>query len=95
MVQITVLFFGPLFEIVGRRKERLEVENSTTLMDLLFRMKERYGKEFDRFVFFPDGKINDSVAFAVDGVSIPRSRLGRTKCSAVEEFVILPPISGG
>ena len=94
MTQISVLFYGPLHDIVGKRKEKVSVQESMTLMDLLEEMKSRYGEKFGRYVF-SNGKLSQSIAFAVDGVSISKSELIRTKCGEVSEFVILPPISGG
>jgi molybdopterin converting factor small subunit len=94
LAQISVLFYGPLHDIVGKRREKIAVEEPMTLMDLLRKMKLRYGERFASYVF-SDGKLSESIAFAVDGVSIAKSELSRTKCIDVTEFVILPPISGG
>ncbi len=90
-----ILYFGPLYEIVGKRREKVDASRSSTLADLLEDIRETHGQKFSNFVFDSKGKIRSSILFAVDGESISKSDLNKIECSSVKEFVILPPISGG
>jgi len=95
MAQITLRYFGILREIVGKRIEIISIEDSSTGVDLLNSVSDTHGKKFKDFVFESDGKIRQGLTFAVNGSSIQKSTLSRTRCKNISEFVILPPISGG
>lgn len=95
MSEVSVLYFGPLYEIVGKRREKIVINDSSNLDDLLQELRARHGQRLDSFLFDSKGKLRTSIAFAVDGISIARSDLKKMRCGSVSEFVILPPISGG
>ena len=95
MPEITIRYFGPLREIARKRTERVKIESSSTLLDLLLEVDKLHGKRFHDFVFEQGKKIRDGIMFASDGDSISASELQSKKCASVREFVILPPISGG
>lgn len=90
-----VRYFGVLQELAGKRMEKVNVKDDSTLATLVQSLARRHGAKFKAFLYSPDGKLNNSVAFAADGDSIPLSRLKSLKCKNAKEFVILPPISGG
>jgi len=93
--KVTIRYFGMLRDIVGKRSETLSIDDGSTTMDLLRRISSEHGKRFQDFVFESDGKIRSGLAFAINGISVDRSSITKTACKDVEEFVILPPISGG
>jgi MoaD family protein len=95
MADIRVRYFGPLRERVGKRFEKISIDDSATLSELLEKLTNIHGSEFRNFVFDNSGKLRQGIAFAINGDSIPSSRLGMVKGKNVREFVILPPISGG
>ncbi len=95
MVQIKVLYFGMLRELAGKREERVEIEGSSSLSDLVRVISEKHNSKFRNFVFESDGKLREGFAFAADGSSVAKSRLRQIRCREVSEFAILPPISGG
>ncbi|MGI0079138.1 MAG: MoaD/ThiS family protein [Nitrososphaerales archaeon] len=95
MAGVTVRYFGILRELAGRRVEKIKMEGDSNLTDLVKNLATRHGAKFEAFIYGPDGKLNKSLAFAVNGDSIQLSKLGRLKCKDVSEFVILPPIAGG
>ena len=92
---IVIRYYGMLHDIVGKRSEVLNIDDSETALALVKIISTRHGKKFQEFVFDQNGRIRSGLAFAVNGVSIPRSMLSKTKCKDISEFVILPPISGG
>jgi len=95
MARVTVRYFGMLREIVGKRSEIVTIEDSSNGVDLLNSISDAHGKKFNDFVFDPDGKLRQGLTFAVNGSSVQKSALSRTRCKNISEFVILPPISGG
>ncbi len=84
-----------LHDIAGKRSEVLSIDSSKSAMDLIRTIASRNGKRFQDFVFDADGKILSGLAFAINGVSVQKAALNKTKCGDISEFVILPPISGG
>ncbi len=81
-MQVRVLFFGVLKEMVGRASESLDVPEGTTLADLLTRY-ERDVPKLKQFLPSIALSINEEYA----AVS---SRL-----KAGDEIALLPPVSGG
>jgi MoaD family protein len=95
MAHIRVRYFGSLREIVGKREERILIDDDSRVTDLVTMLSDIHGKKFSEFVFDSTGKLKDGFAYAINGDSVSGDRLRRTKCKEVSEFVILPPISGG
>ncbi len=95
MAEVGIRYFGSLREIVGKRSEKVKIEDSATLEDLLEKLSVIHGPVFRNLVYTSSGKIRESLAFAVDGDAIPSTKLTKTSCREAKEFVILPPISGG
>jgi MoaD family protein len=95
LAEIAIRYFGSLREIAGKRFEKISIEDSATLRDLLQKLTEKHGSRFRNFVYSRNEKPRDGIAFAVDGDTIQTSKLNKIACKQVNEFVILPPISGG
>ncbi|MDA4111160.1 MAG: MoaD/ThiS family protein [Thaumarchaeota archaeon] len=95
MALVKIRYFGILREISRKKEEDIEIDNSSTALDLIEIISSKNGPKFRNFVFEKNGKLNEGLAFAVNGYSIDRSKLSKTKCYNITEFVILPPISGG
>jgi len=95
MAEIKILYFGVLKEIVGSRQEKLEIEDSVPAVEIVSKLAERHGKRFHDFVMDSKGRTRAGLAYAVNGDTVEESALEKTKCKDVNEFVILPPISGG
>ena len=95
MPEIVVRYFGILREITGKNQEKISVNGSSTVFELISEMAKRNGNKFKDFVFDSHGKPRKSLAFAINGDSVTYKRLKSRKCHEISEFVILPPISGG
>ncbi|MHB8567830.1 MAG: MoaD/ThiS family protein [Nitrososphaerales archaeon] len=97
MADITLLYFGILRELtVGKkRQEKIMIEDSSSIEDLMKKLAEMHGQKFRDYVFDSKGKSRSGIAFAINGDSIDASALKMIRCKGVKEFVILPPISGG
>ena len=95
MNEVTVLYFGRLREIVGRKQDKVKVEDSRSADDLINVISDLHGKNFKNFVFDSNGKKRPGLAFAINGDTVDASQLKKIRCGSIREFVILPPISGG
>lgn len=81
-MQVRVLFFGMLKEMLGRSSEELELPDGATLSDLL----ARYEKEVPKLKqFLP------SIALSINEEYAAAS----SRLKAGDEVALLPPVSGG
>jgi molybdopterin converting factor small subunit len=55
---VSVKLFGLLERAAGRRETSVEVEDGTTVLDVLNRVAERCGREFTRSVFSAPGRLH-------------------------------------
>src|SRR5579885_3136952 len=81
-IQIRVLFFGVLKEIVGRAEESLRLEEGSSIGSVF----ERYEKQFPALL-----QHSSSILFS-------RNRQFAERCDALQtgdELAFLPPVSGG
>ncbi len=81
-MQVRVLFFGQLREIVGAFEERAELSEGTRVEELF----ERYGRRFPRLAEF-----RDSIAPSLNQEYAD----WRTPLAGGDEVAFLPPVSGG
>ena len=95
LADIRIRYFGSLREIIGKRSENVRISDSASVMDLIEKLGDKHGTKFRNFVYGSGGKIREGIAFAVNGDAIASSKLRDVPCKKVDEFVILPPISGG
>jgi len=81
-MQVRLLFFASLKDIVGSRELRMDVPQGSTVADLLFRLEGRY----------PQMKEYRSVILtAINEDYVDKS----TQISEGDEVAIFPPVSGG
>lgn len=95
MAAVKIKYFGLLREIVGSREENLKVDDKLSASEIIKILAQKHKGRFSDFVFEKDGKLQSGFAYAVNGSTVSESKLSSIKCSEVQEFVILPPISGG
>lgn len=82
IMQVQVLFFGQLKEIVGASEERAEISEGARVEDLF----ERYGRRFPKLAEFR-GSIAPSLNREYSDWRAP--------LSGGDEVAFLPPVSGG
>lgn len=95
MARVKIRFFGMLREIAGKREETLQLEDSSSAIDLIRELSSKHGKRFSEVVFDKNGNLREGFAYAINGDTLNETRLASIECSDIQEFVILPPISGG
>jgi MoaE-MoaD fusion protein len=81
-MQIRVLFFGALKELIGRSSETIDLPNGARVSELL----AHYADKFPRF-----GALQPSLAISVNEEYSPPDRT----LAAGDEVGVLPPVSGG
>ncbi len=88
--------FATIREIVGKKEETLEVENGTTLVDLLHILSKMYGPHFADYVYDKEtGAPKEYLQFLINGRSARSLDGFRTKIVGDCQFAIIPPVGGG
>jgi MoaD family protein len=96
MIKVTVKFFTTLREITGTRERTVEVEEETTVEEVLDKLREEYGKDFEEYVYEKDGKqLSSGLQYLVDGRNIFTISGQKTKLPQNSVLAIIPPIEGG
>jgi molybdopterin converting factor small subunit len=84
-----------LREASGKTAEKISLNDSDSARDLISKVVELNNNRFRELILDSKGKIRNSFVFAVNGDTIPYSRLRSLRSRDISEFAILPPISGG
>jgi molybdopterin synthase sulfur carrier subunit len=93
-----VRFFASLRELVGKKAESLEFQDSeeATVEKVLRRLSEIYGKDFVEYVFDrKTGEIQSYLLLLVNGRSITTVDGLETRFLDGDVLAILPPVGGG
>lgn len=92
---VKVQYFAQLREIVNQREESLDLDNSSTVMDLLKMLVSRHGDKFREYVFSSSGVPRPYLQFLLNGESIARMNGFETKLQDDCRLAIIPPVGGG
>ncbi len=93
-MRVKVRYFTTLRELAGSSEEELELENGSTLADLLKKIAEKYGKKAKNYLF-NKGKIDPSIYFLINGISARSLKGLETTLEEGDVIAIIPPIGGG
>jgi len=94
--KVTVKHFATIREIVGKKEETLEVEEGTTLADLLHVLSKMYGQQFADYVYDKKtGAPKEYLQFLINGRSTKSLDGFKTKIIDGCQFAIIPPVGGG
>jgi len=94
-LKIKVRYFTTLRELARTTEEEIEMENGTTLGDLLEKIVLKYGEAAFNYLYDKSGAIDPSIQFLVNGVSIRNLQGIRTELKDGNVVAIVPPIGGG
>ena len=89
-MELEVTFFGQFREIAGNRKESIELEDGSTLADLISRLVEMHGNALREKIDRAQGLrilINGRDSDLLDGME--------TRLKPGDAIVFLPPVAGG
>jgi len=92
-LELTVRFLGGLGQIVGARNEKLEIYETSTVIDVLKILASKHGIKLKEYLFEPEtNKPRHHLRFLVNGKSA--SVLDELP-SQDSVLIIFPPTSGG
>jgi len=91
-----IRYFAALREITNLREETLEVDEGTTVLDILNLLVNRHGDRFREYVFDSrTGNPHPYLQLLLDEKSISTMQGLSTTLKSDCEFVIIPPVGGG
>ena len=95
-MRVKVKYMATAREIAGAREETIEIGNSSTIMDLLRMLAEKYGQKMHDYLFDKaTGKPQPHLRFLLDGRSVHMINEFNTALSDEATLLIVPPVSGG
>jgi molybdopterin synthase sulfur carrier subunit len=94
-MKVTIKFFTSLREITGNKMVNLQLKNIISVEELLSLLFEKYGQEFQDYVYNQEGKVQDFLSFLVNGKNINNLQGFNTILKEGDIIAILPPVGGG
>ncbi|MCW4023622.1 MAG: MoaD family protein [Candidatus Bathyarchaeota archaeon] len=95
-MNIQVLFFTTLREIVNKKEDTLQFTGDTvTVANVLGVLSEKYGANFRDYVFDKTGKPRRFLQFLINGNNTATKDGLETLLHDCDVLAILPPVGGG
>lgn len=94
-MKIEIKFFTSLREITSKKVEKLELQENTTIDELIILLSNKFGKKFKDYIFNKKGNIQDFLSFLINGKNINTLQGLDTKLQEGDVVAILPPVGGG
>lgn len=95
-MKIKVRYFTTLRELSGTKEEELEIEDGSSLAQLIEKVSLKYGGE--AFNYLHDkttGRIDSSIKFLVNGMDLRRLQGFETRLKEGDIVAVIPAIGGG
>lgn len=96
-VKVKVEYLGHIRNIIGSLKdEEVEINENSSVADLLLLLSEKYGEPFKKAVYEPKGAdVKANYIITVNGYLLNQLSGLETKLKHGDHVVLLPIVSGG
>lgn len=96
-LRVKVEYLGHIKNILrSRREEEIDVEDNSSMSDLLMVLSERHGEAFKKAVYEAGGKdIKSDFIATVNGLLLNQLNGVETKLKNGDHVVLMPIVSGG
>ena len=94
-MKVEVKFFTSLREITGKKVDKIQLQNTITVNELITLLSEKYGKNFREYIYNNKGDVQEFLSFLVNGKNINIMQEFDTKLQEMDVVAILPPVGGG
>ncbi len=96
VMNISVRLFTTLREISGKRNVVVSFEKGpVTLMSVLVRLAELFGREFKDYLFTEEGAVRGHLSILINGKGIGRLEGVEAELNEGDQVAIVPPVGGG
>lgn len=96
-LRVKVEYLGHIKSIVeSRREEEIDIEDDSSISDLLIMLSEKHGESFKKAVYEAGGKdIKSNFIATVNGYLLNQLNGVETKLKNGDHVVLMPIVSGG
>ena len=96
-MQVTVEYLGHIRTIISsNRTEEIEIENNSSVADLLLVLLKKYGTPFKKAIYESGGKdIKPHFMATVNGFLLNQLKGVETKLNDRDRVILMPVVSGG
>jgi MoaD family protein len=95
-MKITVEYLGFIRNMLSKRTEELELEEGTSLKELLSKLSERYGAEFKKQVYEPEQRdVKYGFVVTVNGILMDQLKGVETPLKNGDHVILMSLMSGG
>ena len=96
-LRVKVEYLGHIKNMLGsRREEEIDVEDNSSISDLLMVLSEKHGESFKKAVYEAGGKdIKSNFIATVNGYLLNQLNGVETKLKNGDHVVLMPIVSGG
>ena len=94
-MKVEVKFFTSLREITGKKVDKIQLQNTITVNELITVLSEKYGKNFREYIYNKKGDVQEFLSFLINGKNINIMQGFDTKLQEMDVIAILPPVGGG
>lgn len=95
IMEVEVKFYAMLREIAGKRAEKITLPTKSSVGDLIDMLVERYGGEFERYIYNSEKQVRGYLSYMLNGVNINSLQGFDTILKDGDVFSLLPPVGGG
>ena len=96
MHKVKLQYFGGIRRIVGKIEEDIELTSNITIFQLLGKLADIYGKEFEGEIFDKDRRsLKDDLMITVNKVVVDRNRLVEISLKPNDALALYPIFLGG
>ncbi|MFQ6053780.1 MAG: ubiquitin-like small modifier protein 1 [Candidatus Bathyarchaeia archaeon] len=94
-MEVEVKYYAMMREIAGRKVERVTLPPKSSVGDLIDLLVERYGAEFERYIYDREKQVRDYLSYMLNGVNINSLDRFETALKDGDVLSLLPPVGGG
>ena len=94
-MKVEVKFFTSLREITGKKVDKIQLQDTVTVDELLTLLSEKYGKNIREYIYNKKREVQGFLSFLVNGKNVNIMQGFDTKLQENNVVAILPPVGGG
>lgn len=94
-MEVEVRLYAMLREMAGKKVLRVSLPLKSSVRDLIDILVERYGGEFERYIYDAEKKSRSYLSYMLNGININSLEKFDTPLKDGDVFSLLPPVGGG